>query len=134
MVRVNAAAMKTPWIMRKTVKVARSGARASRDVGIASNIRLTQIPRLRLRCRLMRATPRHETAMPMVLAFTAKPMAEGATSYTFAREGRIAWVANKSTSVRKPIMPITADRHTAIRSGDIGLACASEAADDAWVM
>lgn len=42
MVSVNAAAMKTPCRTRNAAKVARSGAMASSDVGIASKAKLTR--------------------------------------------------------------------------------------------
>ena len=44
MVSVKAVAMNTPCTMRNAVKVARSGARASNEVGTASSARLTQMP------------------------------------------------------------------------------------------
>src|SRR5262245_27944217 len=48
--------------------------------------------------------------MPMVLAFTAKPMAAGETLYARASIGRIACVANKSTSVRNAVRQMTIER------------------------
>ena len=71
--------MKTPCTMRSSVKVPRSGATASSAVGIASSARLTRMPRRRSIRRLKKATARPDTAMPMVLALTAKPMAAGLT-------------------------------------------------------
>jgi hypothetical protein len=61
--------------MRRIMNVVRSGATASSAVGIESSTRLSTMPRLRLSRRLKKATVRPATAMPMVLALTAKPIA-----------------------------------------------------------
>jgi len=66
-------------MMRRTVKTVRFGAIASRLVGIASRRRLARIPRLRSMCGLKNPTTRPATAMPIVLALTAKPIAPGVT-------------------------------------------------------
>src|SRR5205807_2089307 len=83
----------------------RSGATASNAVGIESKVRLTRIPRRRSMRLLKNATASPATAMPMVLALTAKPMAAGVTLYALASDGRIAWVAKRSTTVRKAVRP-----------------------------
>jgi hypothetical protein len=61
------------------VKTVRFGALASSVVGTASRTRLTRMPSLRSICGLKRPTTRPAIAMPMVLAFTAKPIAAGLT-------------------------------------------------------
>ena len=71
--------MQRPWAMRRIVNVVRSGATASRAVGMASRQRLMRIPRRRSIRRLKKATVNPATAIPMVLALTAKPMAAGVT-------------------------------------------------------
>jgi len=71
--------MKTPWAMRNAVNVARSGATASSAVGIDSSARLARMPSRRLIRRLKNATANPAMAMPIVLAFTAKPIAAGVT-------------------------------------------------------
>ena len=71
--------MKTPCTIRSRVKVPSPGATASSAVGIASRARLTRMPSRRSMRRENSATSRPDTAMPMVLALTAKPMAAGLT-------------------------------------------------------
>jgi hypothetical protein len=65
--------------MRSSVKIVRSGALASSAVGIESSASATRMPRRRSIMRLNQAMPRLATAMPMVLALTAKPIAAGVT-------------------------------------------------------
>jgi hypothetical protein len=79
MVRVKAVDMKTPWVIRRAVKAVRSGAKASATVGMANSARLVQTPVRRGMRWPKRAAARPATAMPMVPALTAKPMAAGAT-------------------------------------------------------
>ena len=71
--------MHSPCAIRSIVKTVRLGAEASRLVGIASTARLTRMPSRRSICGLKNPTTSPATAMPMVLALTAKPMAAGAT-------------------------------------------------------
>ena len=71
--------MHSPCTMRSTVKVVRSGATASSAVGIESSARLTRMPSRRSMRWLNNATTSPATAMPIVLALTAKPMAAGVT-------------------------------------------------------
>lgn len=71
--------MRSPWAMRSIVKVARSGATASSVVGTASTTRLPRIPARRGMRRSRRATPGPATAIPMMLALTATPIAAGET-------------------------------------------------------
>jgi len=115
MVRVKAVAMNTPWAMRRAVNTIRSGATVRSDVGIASRARLIQLPLRRSIRRLTRATRRPAAAMPMVLALTAKPMAARLTWYVSTSVDRIAWAANRSTKVRKPITPISRPRAASAR-------------------
>jgi hypothetical protein len=61
------------------VKTARFGATASRLVGIASTRRLARMPVLRSMCGLKDPTTSPATAIPIVLALTAKPIAPGVT-------------------------------------------------------
>ena len=65
--------------MRRIVNTVRSGALASSVVGIASRTRLTRMPNRRSMCGLRKPTTSPATAMPMVLALTAKPIAAGVT-------------------------------------------------------
>ena len=58
----------------------RSGAIASRVVGIASNDEADENTEPPVDLRLKKPTARPATAMPMVLALTAKPIAAGVTS------------------------------------------------------
>src|SRR6516225_4869340 len=99
--------MQRPCKMRSAVNVVRSGATASSAVGIERRDRLIRMPSRRLMCWLNRETASPATAIPIVLELTAKPMAAGVTLYARARDGRIAWVANRSTTVRKAVKPIT---------------------------
>jgi len=71
--------MHSPCTMRRAVKVARSGAVARSAVGIDSTARATKIPSRRSMCRLKKATARPATAIPIVAALTAKPIAAGLT-------------------------------------------------------
>ena len=71
--------MHSPCATRSSVNVVRSGADASSAVGMDRIARLTKVPVRRSMCRLKNATPRLASAIPKVLAFTAKPMAAGAT-------------------------------------------------------
>src|SRR5205823_12363305 len=103
----------SPCITRSTVKVVRSGATASNAVGIESKVRLTRIARRRSMRLLKNATASPATAMPMVLALTAKPMAAGVTLYALASDGRIAWVAKRSAWVRKAGRPLTKESNGA---------------------
>src|SRR5213083_3310018 len=64
--------MHKPCAMRSAAKLARSGARASSAVGSASTTRLAAIPRRRSIRRLKNATASPATAMPSVLALTAR--------------------------------------------------------------
>src|SRR5919198_3079743 len=48
--------------------------------------------------------------MPIVLELTATPIAAGVTPYARVSVGRIACVANRSTTVRNAVNPITAVR------------------------
>jgi hypothetical protein len=66
-------------MIRRIVKVVRSGATASSAVGTASTQRLIRIPDRRPICRLKNATESPATAIPIVLAFTAKLIAAGLT-------------------------------------------------------
>jgi hypothetical protein len=89
------------------MKVVRSGATARRAVGIESTQRLTKIPDRRSIRLLKNATDNPAIAIPIVLALTAKLIAAGLTLYAWAKDGRMAWVANKSTTVRNAINPMT---------------------------
>jgi len=71
--------MNNPWVMRRAVKTPSPGATASSEVGIESKTRLTNMPLRRSMWRLNKATPRPATAIPIVLALTAKPIAAGLT-------------------------------------------------------
>ncbi len=71
--------MQRPCAMRSTVNVVKSGAIASNAVGIDNKARLIRIPSLRLMRWLNNETTSPATAMPMVLEFTAKPIAAGVT-------------------------------------------------------
>jgi hypothetical protein len=71
--------MQSPCVTRRIVNVVRSGATASSAVGTASTQRLIRMPSLRSMLRLKKPTARLATAMPMVLALTAKPIAAGDT-------------------------------------------------------
>ena len=71
--------MNTPCATRRAVKVVRSGAVASSVVGTESRARLTTMPVRRLIRRLKKATTSPATAMPIVLALTARPIAAGMT-------------------------------------------------------
>ena len=63
--------------------------------------------------RLKNAMARPATAMPIVLALTAKPMAAGVTPYALASDGRIACVAKRSTTVRNAVSPMMSERRSA---------------------
>jgi len=71
--------MHRPCATRKAVKTARSGADASRLVGIARSVRLSRMPVRRLMRGLKKPTTRLAVAMPKVLALTANPIAAGVT-------------------------------------------------------
>ena len=71
--------MQRPCTTRRMVNVVRSGATASSAVGTDSAARLTRIPSRRSIRRLNKATSSPATAMPIVLALTAKPIAAGVT-------------------------------------------------------
>lgn len=131
-ISANAADMNTPWAMRRAGNAVRSGATASSAVGTASSTRLVKIPSRRSSCRLNSATPRPATAMPIVLAFTAKPMAAGVTPYAWASDGRIACVANRSTTVRNAASPITSVRMSAPLAP--GYPACSEGAKASWLV
>src|SRR5262249_21657861 len=99
--------MQSPCAMRSTVNVVKSGATASSAVGIDSKARLTRMPKRRSMCWLNTETINPAAAMPIVPALTAKPMAAGVTRYARVRDGRMACVANRSTTVRNAVNPIT---------------------------
>ena len=65
--------------MRSSVNVVRSGATASSAVGIDSSARLARMPWRRSMRPLKNATINPATAIPIVLALTANPMAAGVT-------------------------------------------------------
>lgn len=71
--------MQKPWAMRSAVKVARSSVKASSAVGIASSVRLIQIPLLRSIRSARSAQPMLAAAIPIAEALTAKPIAAGPT-------------------------------------------------------
>ena len=102
--------MNRPWVTRSSAKTVRFGAKASSAVGTESISRLSVIARLRSRLALNAPTSRPATAIPSVVELAATPISDGVTPYSMARLGRIAWVANRSTSVRKPITAISSDR------------------------
>ena len=102
--------MQRPCAIRKTVNVVKSGAIASSAVGIDSKARLTRMPNRRSMCWLNTETINPATAMPIVLALTAKPIAAGVTRYARVRDGRMACAANRSTTVRNAVNPITTVR------------------------
>src|SRR5262249_26138575 len=99
--------MQSPCPMRSTGNVGKSGATASSAVGIDSKARLTRMPNRRSMCWLNTETTNPATAMPIMLALTAKPIAAGVTRYARVRDGRMACVANRSTTVRNAVNPIT---------------------------
>ena len=72
--------MHNPCTTRRIVNVIKSGATANSAVGIESAARLMRMPRRRSIRRLNKDTIRPAPAMPIVLAFTANPMAAGVTS------------------------------------------------------
>jgi hypothetical protein len=76
-VSVKADAISNPWMMRRPVNTAMFGIVASSSVGIDSNIRLSRMPPRRSMRRPMNAMENPAIAMPIVLAFTAKPIAAG---------------------------------------------------------
>ena len=71
--------MQRPCAMRSSVKIVRLGADASRLVGTARTARLRRMPSLRSICGLKKPTTSPATAMPMVVALTANPIAAGVT-------------------------------------------------------
>ena len=64
------------------------------------------MPRRRSILWLKNATAKLATAMPSVVALTANPIAAGVTPEGRVSSGRMAWVANRSTRVRKAMCPI----------------------------
>ena len=83
--------MHSPCATRSRVKMARLGADASKAVGIASNVRLTRMPRRRSICGLKKPTTSPAIAMPMVVALTANPIAAGGGNAARAMAGSLAW-------------------------------------------
>ena len=71
--------MQRPCATRRPVKTARLGAVANRLVGIASRVRLSRMPVRLSMCGLRKPTTRPATAMPNVLALTARLIAAGVT-------------------------------------------------------
>ena len=71
--------MHSPCAIRRAVKVAMSGAVVSRLVGIAKSARLATMPVRRSIRRLKKATASPASAMPIVLALTARLIAAGIT-------------------------------------------------------
>src|SRR3974377_723808 len=81
-VSVNAEAMQRPWQMRSAVNTVRLGADASGPVGNENRARLTRMPNRRSMRWLKNPTANPATAIPIVLALTAKPIAAGGTQHT----------------------------------------------------
>lgn len=77
MVSVKAAAMKTPCATRSAAKTAKSGMKASAEVGSARRASDSAMARRRSTRRARSATRTPEAAMPKVHALTAKPIAAG---------------------------------------------------------
>ena len=69
--------MHSPCAIRRTVNVVRSGATASSAVGIDEQRKAHQDAQPAIDVRPNKATASPATAMPIVLALTAKPMAAG---------------------------------------------------------
>ena len=126
---MKAAAINRPWVTRSSAKIVRFGANANSAVGTERISRLSVIARLRSILALNAPTSRPATAIPNVVELAATPISDGITPYSMARLGKIAWVANRSTNVRKPITAINSDR-AGERIGSGG----AMAAADSWFM
>src|ERR1051326_7591233 len=108
--------MHRPCATRRRVKAVRSGALARSAVGIARTARLTRMPNPPSIQWLEKATAKPGTATPLVLVLPGKPMAAGVTAEALASDGRMACVANRSTTVRKAVSPITRLRRSTPRA------------------
>ena len=98
--------------MRKAVNTINPGIRLRSAVGIDKIPSASKIPVRRLIRAENNATPSPPAAIPIVVAFTAKLIDAGLTPYAAVRNGRIACVANRSTSVRNAVVAITMKRKT----------------------
>ena len=71
--------MQRPCAIRSIVNTVKSGATASSAVGSDSKARLIRMPNRRSMCWLNTETINPATAIPIVVALTAKPIAAGVT-------------------------------------------------------
>ena len=101
----------------------RSGRHASSAVGMASSARLTRMPRRRSIRREKKRDGQTGHRHAHRAGIDGKAHGGGADLIGRTSEGRMAWVANRSTTVRNAVSAITSSRMNTLRA--VRLASAS---------